>query len=100
MKWCSEVSSLRLMALIRGHDGSFPRLFLLYLTLVKASREDDGSRPTIRRLSARLGYQDAKVDIKRGLVEVALRDKRHFLRLKQRREYVANFVGLRWKEST
>jgi len=65
---------------------------------VKASRENDGKRPTIRKLSARLDYQDAKVDIKRGLVEATLRDKRYLLRLRQRREYVANFAGLTWKE--
>jgi putative transposase len=68
------------------------------LALVKASRENDGSRPTIRKLSARLDYQDAKVDMGKGLVEATLRDKRYLLRLRQRREYVARFLGLRWKE--
>jgi len=68
------------------------------LALVKASRENGGSRPTIRKLSARLDYQDAKVDVKQSLVEVTLRDKRYLLRLRQRREYVAKFLGLRWKE--
>jgi putative transposase len=68
------------------------------LALVKASRENDRSRPTIRKLSARLDYQDAKVDMGKGLIDVALRDKRYLLRLKQRREYVAKFLGLRWKE--
>jgi putative transposase len=68
------------------------------LALVKASKENDGSRPTIRKLSARLDYQDAKVDVEQGLVEVTFRSKLYLLRLRQRREYVARFLGLRWKE--
>jgi putative transposase len=68
------------------------------LALVKASRENGGKRPRIRRLSARLDYQDAKVDVKQSLIEVTLRDKRYLLRLRQRREYVAKLLGLRWKE--
>jgi putative transposase len=68
------------------------------LALVKASRENDGKRPTIRRLSARLDYCDAKVDLKRIVVEVILRGNWYVLKLRQRKEYVARFVGLRWKE--
>jgi putative transposase len=68
------------------------------LALVKASKENGGSRPTIRKLSARLDYQDAKLDVEQGLVEVTFRSKRYLLRLRQRREYVARFLGLRWKE--
>jgi hypothetical protein len=55
------------------------------LALIKASRENDEDGPTIEKLSARLYYQDAKVDIRQGLVEVALRDKHYLLRLEQRR---------------
>jgi putative transposase len=66
------------------------------LALVKASK--GGSRPTVERLSARLDYCDAKVDLKSAVVEIALREKRYALKLRQRREYVARFLGLRWKE--
>jgi putative transposase len=68
------------------------------LALVKASKENDGKRPMIRKLSARLDYQDAKLDVEQGLVEVTFRSKRYLLRLRQRREYVTRFLGLRWKE--
>jgi len=68
------------------------------LALVKASRENCGSRPTVKRLSARLDYCDARVDLKRAVVEVVLRDNWYVLKLRQRKEYVAKFVGLRWKE--
>jgi len=55
------------------------------LALVKASRENGGSRPTVKRLSARLDYCDAKVDSKSAVVEIALREKRYVLKLRQRR---------------
>jgi len=45
------------------------------LALVKASRENGGSRPRVKRLSARLDYCDAKVDLKSAVVEIALRGK-------------------------
>jgi len=44
------------------------------LALVKASK--GGSRPTVERLSARLDYCDAKVDLKSAVVEIASREKR------------------------
>jgi putative transposase len=68
------------------------------LALVKASKENGGKRPTVKRLSARLDYCDARVDLKRAVVEVILRGNWYVLKLRQRREYVARFLGLRWKE--
>jgi len=68
------------------------------LALVKASKENGGSRPRVKRLPARLDYCDARVDLKSAVVEIALREKRYALKLRQRREYVARFLGLRWKE--
>jgi hypothetical protein len=52
----------------------------------------------IRKLSARLDYQNAKVDLDRGVVKVILRDRWYTLKLRHRREYVERFRNLRWKE--
>jgi len=68
------------------------------LALVKATRSNNGSRPVLRRLSARLDYQDARVELDKGIVKVILRDKWYTLKLKHRRDYVEKFRGLRWKE--
>jgi putative transposase len=68
------------------------------LALVKATKSNDGSRPVLRRLSARLDYQDARVELDKGIVKVILRDKWYTLKLKHRRDYVEGFRGLRWKE--
>jgi putative transposase len=68
------------------------------LALVKAVKESDGGKPTLRRFSARLDYQDARVELDRGIVRIILRDKRYILKLKHRREYIERFKNLRWKE--
>jgi putative transposase len=39
------------------------------LALVKAVRESSGGKPVLRKLSARLDYQDARVELDRGIVE-------------------------------
>jgi len=68
------------------------------LTLVKAGRESNGGKPTLKRLSARLDYQDAGVDLDKGVVRIILRNKWYTLRLKHGREYIERFRGLKWKE--
>ncbi|MFZ8783680.1 MAG: RNA-guided endonuclease TnpB family protein, partial [Desulfurococcaceae archaeon] len=68
------------------------------LALVKAVKESDGGKPTLRKLSARLDYQDARVKLDRGVVRIILRDKWYALKLKHRREYIERFKNLRWKE--
>jgi putative transposase len=68
------------------------------LSLVKAVKKNNGSKPILRRLSARLDYQDARVELDKGVVKVILRDKWYALRLKHRREYMERFKSLKWKE--
>ncbi|OYT47651.1 MAG: transposase [Desulfurococcales archaeon ex4484_42] len=68
------------------------------LALVKSARENKGSKPLIRKMSARLDYQDARVEIDNGVVKVILRNKWYTLKLMHRREYIKRFKGLKWKE--
>jgi putative transposase len=68
------------------------------LALVKATRESNGNKPTLRKLSARLDYYDARVELDKGVVRIILRDKWYTLRLKHRRGYIERFRNLRWKE--
>jgi len=68
------------------------------LALVKSARENNGSKPVIRRMTARLDYQDARVNIDNHVVKVILRDKWYMLRIVHRREYMEKFKGLGWKE--
>ena len=68
------------------------------LALVKAVKESDGGEPILRKLSARLDYQDARVELDKGVVRIIIRDRWYILRLKHRREHIERFRGLRWKE--
>ncbi|MEM0029058.1 MAG: RNA-guided endonuclease TnpB family protein, partial [Ignisphaera sp.] len=68
------------------------------LALVKAAKNSNGDKPKIKRLSARLDHQDARVELDKGVVKVVLRNKQYTLRLKHRREYIERFRNLKWKE--
>ncbi|MFZ8783521.1 MAG: RNA-guided endonuclease TnpB family protein, partial [Desulfurococcaceae archaeon] len=68
------------------------------LALVKATKMNGGSKPVLRKLSARLDYYDARVELDRGEVRIILRNKWYALKLKHRREYIERFKNLRWKE--
>jgi putative transposase len=68
------------------------------LALVKTSRESNGGKPVLRKFSARLDYQDARVELDKGIIRIILRDKWYTLKLKHRREYIEKFKNLRWKE--
>ena len=68
------------------------------LALVKSARQSKGAKPIVRRLSVRLDYQDARVDLCNHIVRVVLRNKWYALRIIHRREYIERFKDLRWKE--
>jgi len=68
------------------------------LALVKAARESDGGKPILRKFSARLDHQDARVELDKRIVRIILRDQWYTLKLKHRREYIERFRDLRWKE--
>jgi len=51
----------------------------------------------LRKLSARLDYQDARVELGRGIVRITPRDKWYALGLKHGGEYMERLRGLRWK---
>jgi len=68
------------------------------LALVKTARRASGGKPVLRKFSARLDYQDARVELDKGIIRIILRDKWYTLKLKHRREYIERVRGLRWKE--
>jgi len=63
--------------------------------LVEAVKRNSGGKPTLRKLSARLDYQDARVELDKGAVKVILRDKWYVLRFRHWRNYIKRFKGLR-----
>ncbi|RLG87619.1 MAG: transposase [Thermoprotei archaeon] len=68
------------------------------LALVKSAKKNGGRKPTIKKMSARVDYQDARVDLDNGVIKVIFRNKWYSLKLIHRREYIERFKYLRWKE--
>jgi len=68
------------------------------IALVESAKDNRGSKPVVRRLSARLDHQDAKVDLSNRTVRIILRDKWYTLKIRHRDEYIERFKELKWKE--
>jgi len=68
------------------------------IALVESVKSNGSSKPVIRRLSARLDHQDARVNLGSRTVKIILRDRWYTLRIRHRNEYVERFKGLKWKE--
>jgi len=68
------------------------------ISLVDSARTNNGSKPVVKRFSARLDYQDARIDLGNRIVRIIIRDEWYTLRIKHRSEYVEKFKCLKWKE--
>jgi len=68
------------------------------IALVESAKDNRGSKPVVKKLTARLDYQDARVDLGSRTVRIIIRDRWYILRIKHRDEYVEKFEGLKWKE--
>jgi len=68
------------------------------IALVKSSKSNGGTKPLVKKLTARLDYQDARVDLDSEVVRIVLREKWYTLRIKHRGEYIERFRDLKWKE--
>ncbi|RLG81796.1 MAG: transposase [Thermoprotei archaeon] len=66
--------------------------------LAKSARENNGKKPILRKLSARVDKYDAKVDLENQLVVVKLRNKEFKIKLLHRRDYVKKFICRKWYE--
>jgi len=73
-------------------------IYNIAIALVESAKANGGSKPIIRRLSARLDYQDAKVDLNSRTVRIIIRNRWYILRIRHRDEYVKKFRDLKWKE--
>ena len=74
------------------------QLYKYALALVKATKKNKGSKPAIRKLTARLDRYDASVDVEEWFVRVNIRGRWYTLRLNHDPRYLAKFRGRRWYE--
>jgi len=73
-------------------------IYSIAIALVESAKSNRGSKPVVRRLSARLDYQDARIDLDSRTIRIILKDKWYILRISHRDEYIERFKGLKWKE--
>ncbi len=80
----------------RAHQAK--QMYKHALALVKSSRRNNGKKPILRKLSARIDKYDAKVDLENRVVVVKLRDREFVIKLLHRNEYLKKFIGKKWYE--
>ena len=80
----------------RAHQAK--QMYKYALALVKASRRVNGSKPVLKRLSARLDKYDASIDFDEWIVTVKLRNKTFRLKLLNSMSYIEKYRGRKRKE--
>ena len=80
----------------RAHQSK--QIYKYALSIVKSARENNGRKPVLKKLSARLDKYDARVDLENQLVVVKMRNKVFKIRLLHRRDYIKKFKGRKWYE--
>jgi len=72
------------------------QIYKYALSIVKASKNNNGSKPILRKLSARLDIYDYKLDLINSYVELKLHNNKIVkLKLLHRRKYLQKFID--WK---
>jgi len=62
-------------------------------SLVKSAKKNNGKKPVLKKLSARLDRYDASVDLENQIVVVKMRNKEFKIKLLHNREYIKKFIG-------
>jgi len=81
---------------IRAHQAK--QIYKYALALVKSAKRNSGSRPILRKLTARLDKYDASVDTESWIVTLKMRSRVFKLKLKHRLSYLKKFAGRKWYE--
>ncbi|WP_460173741.1 RNA-guided endonuclease TnpB family protein [Vulcanisaeta sp. JCM 14467] len=80
----------------RAHQAK--QIYKYALAVVKSARENGGSKPILRKLSARLDKYDATVDLENMTVLARMRNRVFRIRLLHNKEYIGKFIGREWYE--
>jgi len=80
----------------RAHQAK--QIYKYALGIVKSARENNGRKPVLRKLSARLDKYDAVVDLENQLVIAKLRGRVFKIKLLHNRDYIGKFLGRKWYE--
>ncbi|MCE4621534.1 MAG: RNA-guided endonuclease TnpB family protein [Desulfurococcales archaeon] len=80
----------------RAHQAK--QIYKYARAVVKSARENNGGKPVLRKLSARIDKYDAWVDLENQLVIVKLRNRVFKIRVLHRRDYMKKFMDRKWYE--
>jgi len=80
----------------RAHQAK--QIYKYALAIVKSAKQNRGSRPVLRKLTARLDKYDASVDAESWVVTLKMRNRVFKLKLKHRLSYLEKFAGKKWYE--
>lgn len=80
----------------RAHQSK--QIYKYALAIVKSARENNGRKPFLKKLSARLDKYDARVDLENQLVIIKPRNRVFKIKLLHCREYIRKFLGHKWYE--
>ena len=75
----------------RAHQAK--QIYKYALSIVKSAKENNGKKPVLRKLSARLDKYDARVELENQLVVAKLRNRVFKIKLLHCREYIEKFLG-------
>lgn len=80
----------------RAHQAK--QIYKYALAIVRSARENNGRKPVLKKLSARLDKYDARVNLEAQLVILSMRNRVFKIKLLHRREYIEKFIGKKWYE--
>lgn len=80
----------------RAHQAK--QIYKYALALVKSAKANKGSKPVLKKLTARLDRYDAIVDTENWTITLKMRDKVFELKLRHRLDYLKKFAGRKWYE--
>ncbi len=80
----------------RAHQSK--QIYKYARAIVKSAKENNGKKPVLKKLSARLDRYDAEIDLENQIVIVKLRSRVFKIKLLHSRDYIRKFLGKKWYE--
>ena len=74
------------------------QIYKYALSIVKSAKKNNGRKPVLKKLSARLDKYDAVVDLENQLVIIKLRSRVFKVKLLHSKDYIRKFMGRKWYE--
>jgi len=80
----------------RAHQAK--QIYKYARAVVESAKKNNGRKPALKKLSARLDKYDAIVDLENQLVIAKMRNRVFKIRLLHSKDYVGKFIGRKWYE--